>query len=67
MQGEISKLEEEEKWLKTERDSKLHKIGNICHPNCIPSKNEDENEIVHTWGKYEEVKIDGSLGWMHHH
>lgn len=53
--------------MKEDLDRKVHKIGNLVHPSCIASANEDENEVVQTWGTIEEMKIDGSLGRLHHH
>jgi len=55
--------------LKEALNKKVHLIGNIVHPSCIASKDEDLNEVVQTWGidKIEEVKIDGHMGWLHHH
>ena len=53
--------------MKEELDKKVGKIGNIVHASCISSKDEDLNEVVQTWGNIEEIKIDGSLGAMHHH
>ncbi len=63
----IKGMEVEEAELKLKLDDKVKKIGNLVHDSVIADGNEDNNEIVQTWGVIEENKIDGSMGHLHHH
>ena len=67
MKARIAEVVQKEADMKAEMDAKLKKIGNIVHETVIGDNNEDNNEVVQTWGEFEERKIDGSPGNMHHH
>ena len=49
--------------MKENLDKELNKIGNLVHESVVVSKNEDDNEIVSTWG---DVTSTGEQ-YLHHH
>jgi|EP00670_Eutreptiella_braarudii_P003472 seryl-tRNA synthetase len=46
---EVATKQCEEK--EAERDQVLGSIGNIVHEDCLPTTDEDENQVVRTWGE----------------
>jgi seryl-tRNA synthetase len=45
------KCQEEEKNLVADINKLLRKVGNIVHESVKVSKNEDESEVVSSWGE----------------
>ncbi len=45
----------------------LRKVGNIVHESVRVSKDENESEVVSTWGEIPDLKVDSTLGKCHHH
>lgn len=62
-----TELEELEKKLFSELQTKLKTIGNIVHPSVIVSDNEDLNPVIRTWGKIPDLKVNSTPGFAHHH
>lgn len=53
--------------LSQELNKLLRKIGNIVHESVPVSKDEENNEVVRTWGTpNKDWKIDSTLGNLHH-
>lgn len=43
-------------------------IGNVLSEKVPVFKDEDNNEVVHEWGKVPDIEVDGkTLGKLHHH
>lgn len=61
------KLEEEEKTLWEELQKNLFNVGNLVHDSVPISNNEEDNEIVRTWGEIKPRKINSTPGNCHHH
>ena len=54
--------------LQTERNKQLNLIGNILGDQVPIFNDEENNEVVETWGQIPELEIDGkTLGHLHHH
>lgn len=51
---ELKELEEELKEKRDFRDELLLKITNVPHPSVPVGKNEEDNEVIETWGKRNE-------------
>lgn len=60
-------LAKEEKEARSALDAKLYTIGNLVHDSVVVSNNEDDNQVVRTWGEIKEVKINSTPGRAHHH
>ena len=60
-------LEKEEEELLKKRDDMLKQVGNIVHESVVVSQDEDKNEIVRTWGKISDIKVDSTPGKCAHH
>jgi len=45
----------------------LNTVGNIVHDSVVVSNNEDDNQVVKTWGTKSEIKVDSTIGKCHHH
>lgn len=60
-------LMKEEEQMKKDLSAMLNLVGNIVHPSVVVSNDEAENQIVKTWGKLPDMKIDSTPGQCHHH
>lgn len=60
-------LTAQENEIKAKLDQTLHLIGNLVHDSVIVSNDEEQNEIVRTWGKIPDIKVDSTPGKCHHH
>eukprot|EP01028_Stygiella_incarcerata_P001479 TRINITY_DN1260_c0_g1_i1.p1 TRINITY_DN1260_c0_g1~~TRINITY_DN1260_c0_g1_i1.p1 ORF type:complete len:470 (+),score=142.38 TRINITY_DN1260_c0_g1_i1:167-1576(+) len=49
---EIKRTEDEVARLENERNATISKIGNVLHESVPVSRDEEENEIIRTWGKH---------------
>lgn len=45
----------------------VNKVGNIVHDSVPVDNNEDNNEIVRTWGQIPDIKITNKRGGLNHH
>lgn len=53
--------------IKTKLDAKLHMIGNIVHESVLVDNNEDNNQVIRSWGKLPDIKVNSTPGKCHHH
>jgi seryl-tRNA synthetase len=49
------------------RDKELGLIGNLVYHDVPISNDEAENAITSQWGEIPELKVDGTIGHLHHH
>ena len=45
----------------------VNKVGNIVHDSVPVDNNEDNNQIVRTWGQIPDIKITNKRGGLNHH
>lgn len=64
----IPELEAEAGRLLAERDNLLAHIGNFVHESVVVSNDEENNEVLRTWGTVsEDLKCDGTPGKLPHY
>ena len=63
----VNEKKQEKKRISTVLQAKLNEVGNIVHESVIQDTNEDNNEIVSTWGEIREIEINETPGHMNHH
>lgn len=47
--------------------AEVNKVGNIVHDSVPVDNNEDNNQIVRTWGQIPDIKITNKRGGLNHH
>lgn len=61
------RLEGEERQLVAERDGWLKQVGNLVHESVVVSADEQDNEVVRSWGALPEMRVEpGSRRYAHH-
>ena len=63
----IAEKQQEETRVEKALQAKLNEVGNIVHSSVIQDTDEDNNEIVRTWGDIREIEINETPGHMNHH
>ena len=48
-------------------NAEINKVGNIVHDSVPVDNNEDNNQIVRTWGQIPDIKITNKRGGLNHH
>lgn len=48
-------------------NAEVNKVGNIVHDSVPVDNNEDNNEVVRTWGQIPDIKITDKRGGLNHH
>jgi seryl-tRNA synthetase len=48
-------------------NSLINSVGNIVHESVPVSNNEDDNQVVRTWGEISKIKITDKRGGLNHH
>lgn len=48
-------------------NAEVNKVGNIVHESVPVDNNEDNNQIVRTWGQIPDIKITNKRGGLNHH
>jgi seryl-tRNA synthetase len=68
MKAQIDAAQKEAEDLDKLRAQKLNLIGNIVDDRVPKFKEEDNNEVIKTWGEKSPLKVDGkTIGQLHHH
>lgn len=60
-------MEEAERLLLVKIDQLVNSVGNIVHDSVPVFNNEDNNEIITTWGEIPNIKITDKRGGLNHH
>lgn len=48
-------------------NAEVNRVGNIVHESVPVDNNEDNNQIVRTWGQIPDIKITNKRGGLNHH
>ncbi len=60
-------IEGEEEALLKVINGLINSVGNIVHESVPVSNNEDDNEVIRTWGEVSKIKITDKKGGLNHH
>ena len=60
-------VEETERLLLVKIDQLVNSVGNIVHDSVPVFNNEDNNEVITTWGEIPNIKITDKRGGLNHH